>query len=290
MIELPAERMEWAAPGDRYADYCLWDYEPLGPTTGRLRPSTLLWHSLAAAHAPDGLVAICDTLRAGLGAGQTVWGAKHAGGTVSWELYFYDYARLSRTVSLGRIAAILSPLVSCSLRDPAQTPYFMLSLDLDTALGAGRRGIDAASLYIGNPGSAVSSGLSYALTPEGLLFDNLYAFFDARRERDAIREKIACSTYLDPSVAIDDILWPELMDCAVIVVANKRRCDGIYFSRIGVDKLLLFMERLAYPNDVIRFIRDNRSRLDHLLFDVGIDYQMVDGRLTVAKSAYYGLL
>ncbi|TXN82131.1 hypothetical protein [Methylobacterium sp. WL8] len=284
-------RLEWAAPGDRYADYCLWDYEPLGPVSGRLRPSTLLWQSLAVAGAPPRLTAICEVLRAGLGPGRTVWGAKHGPGQTTWELYFYDYARLQREVSIERLAAILAPFAPCVLPDVSARPYFMVSLDLDAALGLGARGVDRFNVYLGNPGSSVSSGLSYALTRDGLAFDNLYSFFDARAEREAIAAKLACSAHLDlPGLDLDALLWPELMACGVVVVANKRACDGLYFSRITVDQLLLFMERLAYPEAITGFVRDNRRRLDHLLYDVGIDYVQTDGRPEIVKSAYYGLL
>lgn len=291
MTGLPPDRLEWASPGDRTADYCLWDYPPLGPTAGRLRQATLLWQSLAAAGAGPRLHALCDALRAGLGPGQTVWGAKRSGGVTTWEFYFYDYGRLDRSVSVGRVLALLAPFAASPLADPARRPYFMFSLDLDDALAEGRRPLDRINLYIGHPGSSVSSGLSYAYTQEGLAFDNLYSFFDARREMEQVRAKLACSAHLDlPGPSLDALLWPELSRCGVVVVANKRACDGLYFSRITVDQLILFFERLGYPEAVTGFVRDNRRRLDHLLFDVGLDYAMADGRLVVTKSAYYGLL
>ncbi|MEA1831388.1 hypothetical protein U8607_04760 [Methylobacterium durans] len=290
-MRLDPARVELAAPGDRYADYCLWDYEPLGPTVGRLRQSTLLWHSLASAGAHPRLFAICDALRAGLGPGHSVWGAKRRGDVTTWEFYFYDYARLDRAVSIARVLALLAPFANSDLTDPEARPYFMFSLDLDEALARGERGLDQINVYVGNPGSSVSSGLSYAMTREGLRFDNLYSFFDAATEREAIRAKTACSAHLDlPGLDLDAILWPELMGCRTVVVANKRLCEGVYFSRIGIDPLILALERLAYPPDLVAFLRDERRRLSHLLFDVGIDYAVVDGRPRVTKSAYYGLL
>ncbi|CAO4167039.1 hypothetical protein [Methylorubrum populi] len=288
---LDPARLEWAAPGDRYADYCLWDYEPVGPTTGRLRQASLLWHSLTCAGADPWLFALCDALRAGLGPGRSVWGAKLRDGVTTWEFYFYDYARLERTVSIERVLAILAPFAPCGLRYAGGRPYFMFSLDLDNALVRGERGLDRLNIYVGNPGSSVSSGLCYGLTAQGLVFDNLYSFFDAAREREAIRAKAACSAHLDlPGLDLDAILWPELMTCGVVVVANKRLCDGVYFSRVGIDGLIAFLDRLDYPLPIRTFVREERRRLSHLLFDVGIDYAVTDGRLTVTKSAYYGLL
>lgn len=284
-------RLEFTAPGDRYADYCLWDYQPVGPTAGRLRQATLLWNSLSAAGADTRLYALCDALRVGLGPGRSVWGAKLREGVTTWEFYFYDYARLQRSVSIERVLAILAPFAPCDLRYSASRPYFMFSLDLDDALVRGERPLDRINVYIGNPGSSVSSGLCYGLTADALVLDNLYSFFDARNERDEIAAKAACSAHLDlPDLKINEILWPELMNCGVVVLANKRLCDGVYFSRVGVDGLLHFLDRLDYPAAIRDFVRDERRRLSHLLFDVGIDYAIVDGRLTITKSAYYGLL
>ena len=47
------------------------------------------------------------------------------------------YARLQREVSIERLAAILAPFAPCVLPDVSARPYFMVSLDLDAALGLG---------------------------------------------------------------------------------------------------------------------------------------------------------
>jgi hypothetical protein len=283
--------LEPAQPGDAYRDYCLWTYAPVASPTGKLRSAALLWQSFAVAGADPRLAALSRDLRAGLGPFRTVWGVKRAGGVTSWEYYFYDYARVKRAVSLGRVLDILRPYAPSRLVDPRLRPYFMVSLDLDDALVQGRRSIEQANIYVGNPGSSVSSGLCYAMTDQGFRLDNLYNFFDAARERQMIRDKVAASVHLDePGLDVDAILWPALTRCGVIVVANKRLNDGVYFSRVRVDGLIHFLERTDWPEETRRFVRDNRGRLDHMLYDVGIDYRAVDGKLTVVKSAYYGVL
>ena len=86
------------------------------------------------------------------------------------------------------------------------------------------------------------------------------------------------------------VLWPELTDCGIIVVANKKYNDGVYFSRIRIDQLIWFVERLGYPEAIRAFLVAHRTRLDHMLYDVGIDYRMIDGRVEILKSAYYGVV
>ena len=86
------------------------------------------------------------------------------------------------------------------------------------------------------------------------------------------------------------MVWPELADCRVIVVANKRRNDGIYFSGISIDQLLFFLRRTGYPPDLVAYIAANRDGLDHMRYDVGYDYVMQDGRIRVLKASYYGFI
>src|SRR5208337_4021584 len=103
MSVVSAEVLERTAVGDRYADYCLWDYPPVRPPAGKLRCANLLWRALEEAGAGEAMRAACEALRRGLGPFQTVFGVKQIGGRLSFEFYFYDYARLERRVSITRV-------------------------------------------------------------------------------------------------------------------------------------------------------------------------------------------
>jgi hypothetical protein len=283
--------LEWAQPSDPYFDYCLWDYRPLAPTAGKLRSASLLWHSFDVLGAPPRLAEIVQAIRSEIGPFRTVWGVKKLGDRYSWELYFYDYGRLERTVSIERVLAAIAPFAGSNLALSSKRPYFMFSIDLDEDLGEGRRSVDELSVYMGNPSAMVSSGLCYQLSRSGLRFDNLYYFFDREKNWEDIVGKVCTSAHLD-LVGLDPaaILWPELCDCGIVVVANKKHNDGVYFSRIRIDQLIWFVEKLGYPSGLQQFLRDNKSRLDHMLYDVGIDYRMIDGRIEILKSAYYGVV
>ena len=76
----------------------------------------------------------------------------------------------------------------------------------------------------------------------------------------------------------------------MVVVANKKFNDGVYFSRIKIDPLIGFLERERFPADLVGFAKEHRDGLDHMLYDVGIDYVVEDGAVKVVKSAFYGLL
>lgn len=281
---------EPATQGDAYRDFCLWDYAPAAPTEGKLRAAGLLWEALDYMQAPPFFTDALRALREELGQGAVVWGLKHAAGAASLELYFYDYARLDRTVSVERVLHVLAPWIACEVAPPPGCPYFMVSLDFDAALAASRR-IPALNLYLGNPGSSVSSGMSCEVTAQGTELRNIYNFFDANNEGTAIRRKIVESARLDlRAYRHDMLLWPEMAGTATVVVANKRAADGLYYTRLRVGQILWFLRRTGFPPPLIAGIEARADRLDHLLFDGGFDFRMTGGRMEILKSAYYALL
>jgi hypothetical protein len=281
---------ELQAPGDSLVDFCLWEYDPPASPEGKWRGVNLFLDSCRGDAAAPQLEAIMRALRAGLGDSRTVWGVKQAQGRLNWELYFYDYERTSRSRGANRVMPLLQPWLPCDVRLDEGLPYFMFSIDLDgETLARGGR-LDEIQMYIGNPGSLVSSGICYAVGAGTTLLKNFYFFFDARAQRADIEGKLLSSAYLrEAGFDIDQVLWPELRDCQTIVIANKRTHDGVYFSRINVDQLLHFMRRLAFPAAQVDYLARHRDRFDHLLFDVGYDFRQQDGRIVILKSAYYGV-
>ena len=164
----------------------------------------------------------------------------------------------------------------------------MFSLDFHEQVF--REGIDVVHLYLGNPGSTVSSGVSYAQTAASRTLENFYFFFDAAKNMDEVSRKVRCSAYVvADQIHPDSLLWPELRRCHTICVANKHANDTIYFSGVNVDQLLFFLSKLNYPDPILQFVRSSRDRLDHLLFDVGFDYNTHLNRLDILKSGFYGV-
>ena len=159
--------LERVGANDRHADFCLWDYPPPRPPEGKLASSNLLWRAIEASAEGDALAEACERLRRGLGPGMTVYGVKCFGGRLAFEFYFYDYARLERRLSLSRVLDVLAPLTTHDLRRLEGRPYFMISIDLDDDIAARRKPLDVVNMYIGNPGSNVSSGIAYEVGPNG---------------------------------------------------------------------------------------------------------------------------
>jgi len=282
--------MEVVGPGEALFDFCLWNYPSRAPATGKLRSVNQLMNSFAAGGMGAKAVEVVTAIRDAFGASRTVWGVKQEGGRINWELYFYDYDRLQRERSVTRLLEAVRPWIACDVEVGEQYPYFMFSIDLDADLVEGRKPLEEVQMYIGNIGSSVSSGICYAVSRHARRLKNFYFFFDAKREPQQIEDKVLSSAYIgDEAFDVARVLWPELRDCQTIVVSNKPDRDGVYFSRIDVVQLLVFLKRLAYPEQHIRFVEQNRGRLDHLLYDVGYDYRLEGGELKILKSAYYGV-
>jgi hypothetical protein len=285
-----SERFEYSTGQDPALNYCLWEYTRATPAVDKFRSVNLLFQSFDYAGVDARAFDVVEAIRDAIGPFRTVFGVKQLQDRLAWEFYFYDYKRREREVSITQVLAALRPLARCPVRINESLPYFMFSLDLDAELAAGRRDIDVVHMYVGNPGSAVSSGIAYALRAGGVTLENFYFFFDAATQLEEAAGKICSSAYFDETrMALDEVLVPELRRCQTICVANKQTHDCVYFSGIDVDQLLVFLRRLAYPRPIIAFVEHNRDNLDHLLFDVGFDYRAEAGELRVLKSGYYGV-
>lgn len=282
--------LEFAQGGEPQYDFCLWEYQPPAPSEGKLRSVNLLLNSFEAEGLGGRGLDIVAALRRGLGESRSVWGIKQEAGRTSWEFYFYDYARQERERSIPRVLEIIRPWVPCDIPTSERQPYFMFSIDLGREQLVEGRPLEEIQMYIGNIGGTVSSGICYAVTREQTRLKNLYYFFDARAEMENIIGKMTSSVHLDvPGLNLDSVLWPDLRTCQIIVVSNKQQRDGLYFSRIDLGQLLIFLERMGYPQEQVRFVSENRGKLDHLLYDVGFDYCVENGSLRIVKSAWYGV-
>lgn len=284
------ERLEYTTAQDTFFDFCLWEYKPIVPYENKLRAASLLFHSFDVRGIDGRIYQIVQAIREGFGVSKTVWGVKQLGEEIAWEFYFYDYRRRERKRSITKLLDIISPFVRCEIPVNENLRYFMFSIDINDDLISDGQELKEIHMYIGNPGSNVSSGICYSLTNNGTRLENFYFFFDANKEMKEIIGKTVCSTFFDDIQAdIDQILWPELRNCEVIVVANKQENDAVYFSRINVGQLIFFLKRMRYPAEIVHFEEKNRSNLDHLLFDVGFDYRMEGNNVVILKSAYYGI-
>jgi hypothetical protein len=283
-------RFEYATRDDPSLNYCLWPYQPPAPAEDKFRSINLLFQTFDYAAIDARAFALVDAIRDRIGPFRTVFGVKFIGGMIAWEFYFYDYNRRKREVSISRVLEAIRALVPTAVQPNENLPYFMFSLDVSQNILTGQTALDVVHMYVGNPGSAVSSGIAYAVRVDSTTLENFYFFFDAASQLAEVAGKIASSALFDDTrLSIDSVLRPELRSCQTICMANKQTHDCIYFSGIDIDQLLWFLDWQQYPAAITGFVQENRANLDHLLFDVGIDYRMEHGTLRILKSGYYGV-
>lgn len=280
---------EYTSAQDAFFDFCLWEYRPAVPHESKFRSANLLFHSFDVMGTGERAFDLVRTIREGVGISSTVWGVKQLGSDIRWEFYFYDYRKRDRQKSITKVLDIISPLIPYQIKPNESLDYFMFSIDIWKDLISGAANLEEIHVYFGNAGSTVSSGICYSLRKQETRLENFYFFFDAKTQMNLIVDKIICSAYVDiGKIGLETILWPEMRECGVIVVANKQGNDAVYFSRINVDQLIFFLRRMNYPKELISFVASNRDNLDHLQFDVGYDYKMEDSDLVILKSGYYG--
>ncbi len=271
---------------DRYFDYCMQPYDPLRDPRGKLRSEAILWNSLDVAGAPPSLDGALRAVQARAGRDMTVVGVKHQEGRIWWELYFYDRLKEDADVRASSVIQAVSPWFRVRPRPRESVPYFMFSFDVhpDTAEGGN---VDVVNLYL--PYFEGQGGRSYKVWEDRMEMDNVYRFLHPKLEIRHILHDIRQSVFVDfERVSLSRMLLPELIDCNRICVAKKRFADAVYYSGIDVGQLLFFLRRFGYPAAIESFVTEHRSLLDHLRFDVGIDYAMQpDGSVATTKSSYY---
>ncbi len=272
-------------------DFCLWPYAPpQQPLAEALDGADLLLAVAALAGCAEDWRRLIADVRAELGPYATVWGVKHEAGRLGVELYFYDYGRQDRQVSLARVMVALGGWADCAARLDDALPYFMVSLELPLAAGALPARLEAVDVYIGNPGSTVSSGICYQVDASGAELKNFYFFFNRATEWEAALGKLGCGMRASLDPAAEQRLLPEwLRRCRTVVVANKRHADALYVSGIGAEDLARFLEWRDWPAGFAALVRAGAEHYRHLLFDVGYDFTLREGVVHPQKSSFYGV-
>jgi hypothetical protein len=281
---------EYTTPQDQYFNYCLWSYNPVAPVENKFRSTTLLFQSFISEGLDENIFQIVRSIQQKIGLFQTVWGIKWLGDKIVWEFYFYDYRRRERTVSITKVLEAISSHIHCNFNIKETFPYFMFSIDINPEIVSKSHTLDQIHMYIGNPGSKVSSGIAYHISNIETRLENFYFFFGGIEELSEAAAKICCSAHINcQEIDVNQILLPELRNCHTICIANKQYNDTVYFSGINIHQLLFFLKRLNYPKDMVQFVENNQNKLDHLLYDVGFDYKQIEHGIEIIKSGYYGI-
>lgn len=270
-------------PDDPFRDFCEWDYTPVtAPDTETLRQSAFLLNALAQTPEGDHLAAVFGRIQDRWGAFNTVWGVKSTGGALSWELYFYDYARIDRRLGIAALQECLPELVAPGLAAADQWPWFMFSVEFD-ATTVGSAGIASVDLYFDHEGGTISAGLSEVWDGSTRRRKNDYRFYRSFPDRTEILRDLSS---LPP---LPSPMQPGRYEEDVFVMARKSHSSAIYFSRVPVWQTLKFAEDTGFSLPLTAALEADAAALAPYLFDLGIDYSVQAGESLIRRSAIYGI-
>jgi hypothetical protein len=267
---------------DRFHDYVLGEYAPLAPHAGKLRSVSLLHASFALLGVEAEGRALVERIRATLGPFRTVWGIKQAPGrgVTGWEIYFYDFERAHPDLGIARMRAALEPVLAIDATEPHPLPWHMWSVEVAPEH---LRGELAASIDV------YMDMRSYKARGSAYAFENVYTFHEPRAEIEAVLHRLRSSVHFDERRDnLGALMPPSLFRCGRLCVANKRLADALYFSRVPSRAAHAFLVAQGYPAPLAGFFEANEADLDHLLWDVGVDFRGDDGPLRVTKTSVYG--
>jgi hypothetical protein len=88
--------------------------------------------------------------------------------------------------------------------------------------------------------------------------------------------------------SLAELLPPWMFRCHKLCVANKRRADALYAARVTTTALERFLARHGWPRELAEFIRVHAGELDHLYWDVGVDFAREDDVVVAGKTGIYG--
>lgn len=268
-------------------DFCLREYSSSTHTLGKFRSINLFNQSLSDLDAQyvDVISQLIAAIKATIGINKTVWRVKNIDNVLEWEFYFYNYDKKDKELTIANVLKFLEFFFIIDIDVDESLDYFVFSIDISKNVLL-KKELDCINLYIKDP--SIQSVKSYLVNKTGINLENTYFFYERNDISSAIHRLKTSSTILDfKQIKLDDVIWPEL-DCKTIWIANKQKSDSLYYAGINVHQFLFFLEKINYPDEIVSFVKNNIHLLDHLKYDVGIDFNMENGKLNVVKSSYFG--
>ena len=265
---------------EAHLDYVLTPYVAPANAEGKLRSINILRASFEAAGRLEQGNALIARVLETLGRDRTVWGIKkRPDGSLGWEFYFYDWERRHADLSIAALRALFAPFVNITAVETFALPWHMISVEVGAAALDGQEA--PLDVYVDMRSYTLRGGL-----PE---LANLYTFHDPKTEIDHVMQRLRSSLHFDwKRDALTQLLPPWMYRCHKLCVANKRHADALYAARIPTTALQKFLARHDWPLPLRAFIDAHAHELDHLFFDVGVDFAREHDQLVTRKTGIYG--
>lgn len=275
-------------PSDPARDFCQWPYRRPKPIRGgSLRQESILWEAARQADSSGEFAGKLREIQSAAGRFTTVWGVKWSAGVLSFELYFYDYAREARRNGPAKMQAQLPEVFAFSNVIDESIPFFMWSTEASREDGYE---FSSPEIYCSGTGGSISGGICYASAAGRLELKNLYYFFERSGDVDAIIERLEASPKIIRSNRLPGFALPGSAPGEIYVVSQKRFHDGIYLSRLTVKETISILRQCKFSEGVTRYLEQHHLALEHHLFDIGLDFEEdAQSGLKVTKSALFGI-
>lgn len=267
-------------------------YAPVADPAGKLRSGSLFLASAGGA-GRELLRSLHELLRSRLGQDRVVYGYKVRAGEPYWEFYFYRHAGAGLEPS--SVARLLRPAVELPQAADSVPEHFMWSFEVGLETLAGGK-VGEVHYYRGTERNRRRFGESFVSSPSGWLKENEYAFYDAAEDQGPLERALRQALGVPAGESPSDLLPAGSMECVRVCLARKpvrgilpASPNGLYFSGIRIGSLLSFLERSGHPADWVEFVESSRGKLDHLLYDVGFDFEAGTRPLRWVKAGVYGI-
>ncbi|WP_322895964.1 MULTISPECIES: hypothetical protein [unclassified Yoonia] len=276
-----------ARPSDPARDFCQWPYErPRDLAQNAIRQEDILFRMVAEFDKTGKVLRVLHNIQQTAGRFNTVWGLKFHKETPSLELYFYDYERENRSLSVSKIKSIIPSIFTLNTDTYLEQPYFMWSFELNFFEPLRVSKID---IYCNGTGGTISGGICYECKDDIIELKNLYSFFESKKDTNAIQTALQSSPRIPSINAIPTFIRPNAAEESMYVLATKRRNDAIYLSRITIESTLNILSQVEVSPTLIQFMKENKQALSHHLFDIGLDFRLED-KIAIEKIGLYGIL
>lgn len=266
-------------------------YRPIRPIAGKVRAENLLWHSLMHAGCLERWDDPLHAIQRKRGRDRTIWAIHFdiARRTLAWEIRVLAPALAELRAQLGAHAS-LAPGVEA---EPERTAVVGFRVDAET-----EHEIPAVELHVRDAddprafeiqrhtAAATGAGATVEVISRDLLRE-------PKREIDEVLAAVKRSEVVDFAAhprLLGRAMIPELFACRRLHISKRPGRDALCFSGVNVEQLAFTYKRFELPPELLAFLTAHQAELEHLLYDVSVEYREVEGRIEYPSVAIYGCL
>jgi hypothetical protein len=286
---LPGE-LDRASDQDRHINLGFEAYRPVRPLVDKVRAENLLWHSLLHAGVLEQWDDPLHAIQRQLGRDRSIWGmfVDLDTGALAWELRLLNTEARSPLGLLDSLRPVLAPWIELAPGLDEAPPYAILALRFDAQTMAQRK-LETVELHERSPGTRELE--VYRTGVGGRARVSRDTVLEPKRHIDEVLPLIKQSEHVDFAAdkrLLGRVLIPELFACRRLHISKRPACDALCFSGVNIEQLLFTYKRFEFPAALLAFLTAHQAQLEHLLFDVAIEYRMRGDKLEYPRVGYYG--